>query len=86
MNSRCSKRLDSRLAAVGTKSKRFYVPISLLIKRARPCARVARVRPPVRARSARPSERAAAAGAGCAVNVLKDLSVAWFKFFKDQQQ
>ena len=48
MNSRCSKRLDSRLAAVGTKSKRFYVPISLLIKRARPCARVARVRPPVR--------------------------------------
>ena len=46
MNSRCSKRLDSRLAAVGTKSKRFYVPISLLIKRARPCARVARVRPP----------------------------------------
>ena len=39
------KRFDSRLAAVGTKLKRFYVSISLLIKRARPCARVARVRP-----------------------------------------
>ena len=70
MNSRCSKRLDSRLAAVGTKLKRFYVSISLLIKRARPCARVARVRPPVRARSARPPERAAAAGAGCALLML----------------